>query len=114
MDYHDIKRQLIDKRRELVGRLEKLARDVHHREEPYEADFAEQAIELQNLDVLFELDEESRHELNQINNALNRIENHEYESCAVCGEAIGAPRLQALPYADTCIVCAEKQTRRPH
>lgn len=105
---HDMTRQELQRRRrEIMSRLSALKGDIQRSEGPLPADFEEQAIELENLDVLFELDEVSRHELNQINNALERLQSDDYEYCAACGAEIGAARLQALPTADTCIRCAE-------
>lgn len=106
MNHRAIRGRLLARRGELLARLGQLSREVHHREAPLAADFAEQAVELENLDVLFELDESSRHELRQINNALQRLDSGSYEHCVVCGEPIGAARLRALPFADTCIRCA--------
>ena len=106
MNHQLIGERLRVRRGELLARLQKLHPQVHHRPEPFPADFDEQAIELENLDVLFELDEASRHELQQINNALERLQSGNYESCAVCGKPIGTPRLKSLPYTDTCIDCA--------
>jgi DnaK suppressor protein len=106
MDHQQIQRQLLHRRQELLGRLHQLSADVHHRDTPLDADLGEQALELENLDVLFELDESSRRELSQINNALLRLDNHEYEFCAKCGDQIGESRLEVLPFVDTCIRCA--------
>lgn len=106
MNYEQIRTQLQQRRQQLIGKLAQLKGDIGHRETPLNADSEEQALELENLDVLFELDEASRRELYQINNALERLDNHEYESCVVCGQRIGAARLRALPYTDTCIDCA--------
>jgi DnaK suppressor protein len=108
MNYEAISQQLQQRRSELMQRLHALKKDLHRSEGPLPADFEEQAIELENLDVLFELDEASRHELNQINNALERLQTAQYEFCAVCGEAIGAPRLAAVPTTDTCIRCTQQ------
>ena len=106
MNQQQIGEQLRLRRGELLARLQKLHPHVHHREQPLPADFSEQAIELENLDVLFELDGASRHELQQINNALERLHSGNYERCAVCGQPIGNARLHSLPYAETCISCA--------
>ncbi len=109
MNHQTIKTQLQTRRGELLARLQKLHPHVHHREEPFPADFSEQAIELENLDVLFQLDEASRHELQQINNALERLQQGNYEHCVVCGKPIGPARLRTLPYADTCVDCAQQR-----
>ncbi len=106
MNQQQVRERLLHKRGELLERLQKLGGSVQHREFPLDPDLGEQAIELENLDVLFRLDEASRHELNQVNNALQRMEHCEYEFCILCGEPIGEERLQALPYTDVCRNCA--------
>lgn len=108
MNQQQIGERLRVRRGELLARLQKLHPQVHHREEPLPADFGEQALELENLDVLFELDETSRHELQQINNALERLQSGNYQNCAICGNTIGKQRLQLVPYADTCMECARE------
>ncbi|TDT61830.1 TraR/DksA C4-type zinc finger protein [Fonticella tunisiensis] len=47
--------------------------------------------------------------LEQINNALNRIESGKYGICELCGREISEERLNFLPYATTCIECEEKK-----
>lgn len=107
MDIKAIEQSLKQKRDELLHRAERLHRDVHNRDEPVEKDFAEQAVELENLEVLLELDRETRLELRNVLEALARIDDDEYGSCQVCGDDIGEARLTALPYAQTCIRCAD-------
>ena len=109
MEYSDIYKTLLTKQQQLLGRVNQLNSSVHRREEPYSADFAEQAVELENLDVLFELDKESRAELARINRALMRIKNNEYDECARSGNTIRKKRLEALPTTDLCILCAEAE-----
>ena len=107
MDYEQIHVQLATRRDELLRRVTKLKREVHNRDEPYSADFAEQAVELENLDVLFELDREGREELARVNKAIMRLENDEYDICMGCNNEISRERLEAIPYTDLCIHCAE-------
>ncbi|HZQ06509.1 MAG TPA: TraR/DksA C4-type zinc finger protein [Anaerolineae bacterium] len=44
--------------------------------------------------------------LEQIEAAIHRIEQGVYGMCERCGQAINPERLQALPYATTCLGCA--------
>jgi RNA polymerase-binding transcription factor DksA len=111
MDYQNIEKVLQSKKNELLSRVNKIDKDIHHRDEPVAADFAEQTTELENLEVLFALDKEGREELNQVNNALMRLENNEYELCSDCGNTIAEARLEAIPFTDQCIICAEKSER---
>lgn len=106
METANIHSLLLQRRDELLRRVSQLKKDVHQRTEPFPADFAEQAVELENLDVLFELDAEGRQQLARINRALTRLENDEYDTCSQCGNTIAPARLQAIPDADTCIDCA--------
>ncbi len=106
MNQQQIRERLLHKRGEILDRLQRLGGSVGHRELPLDPNLSEQAIELENLDVLFRLDEASRHELHQVNNALARMQNCEYEFCTLCGEPIGEERLKALPYTDVCRNCA--------
>jgi len=57
--------------------------------------------------VLAALDGETQHTVKLIDAALARIENGTYGICAKCGMKIPEARLKALPYATTCIDCAE-------
>lgn len=107
MDIKAIEQALKEKRDELLNRADRLHKHVHNRDEPYEKDFAEQAVELENLEVLLELDRETRLELKNVLEALARIEDDEYGVCQTCGEDINEQRLKALPYVQTCIRCAD-------
>ena len=50
--------------------------------------------------------------LEQIEHALERIEEGTYGACESCGNAIGKMRLQAFPRATLCLTCKQKQERR--
>lgn len=106
MNQQQIRERLLHRRDEILERLQKLDGSVQHRAFPLDPDLSEQAIELENLDVLFRLDEASRRELSQVNNALQRMEQSQYEFCTLCGKPIGEQRQQALPYTDVCRDCA--------
>jgi RNA polymerase-binding protein DksA len=107
MDKEAIREQLLAKKNELLRRVTKIDADLNHREEPVSADFAEQAVELENLEVLFALDQEGKEELFNVNNALARLDSGEYDTCQNCGNDINPERLKALPYTSLCIKCAE-------
>lgn len=98
-----IRAELLGKRREILQRIARVGGDIGAGK-PADAD--DRAIELENLDVLFEIDAASRLELGSINRALERIDEGSYGRCTRCGRSIEAARLQALPYAETCMACA--------
>jgi DnaK suppressor protein len=49
--------------------------------------------------------------LNQVQAALARIESGTYGICQNCGQRIPPERLEALPYATTCLKCASASSR---
>ena len=105
-DYQHIRENLLARRAELLIRLEQITSDVRHEEEPLSADFAEQATERENDEVMDALGSQARQELSLISGALRRIEADEFGECTECGELIADQRLEALPFAETCIDCA--------
>ncbi len=104
MPINEILSALKDKKAQLITRIDAIERDF---KKGRSADFAEQTTESENDEVLDEIHHEAKAELGQINEALVRIENDEYGVCAKCTEVIAIERLKALPYANTCISCAE-------
>lgn len=104
-----IRQHLLDKREELLSRVEGFEKDRRHGNEPVSPDFAEQATEREGDDVLDALSDAARRELRLIQRALERIDEGSYNECSICGEEIPLKRLEALPYSDRCVSCAEKQ-----
>lgn len=109
MNLKSIREQLEQRLREYEARAEKTQRDASHRDAPVSADFAEQAVDRSNDDVLRAISDESSHEAAQIRQALLRIEEGSYGECTGCGADIGEQRLLAIPYATLCIRCAAAQ-----
>lgn len=104
-------RELLESQRtELMERQERVSRHTRHREDPLPADFAEQAVELENGETLVALDQGMERELKKIEHALARIEQGEYGRCELCGEDIGEARLKVVPVSVLCIDCANQQT----
>ena len=104
----NLKKQLLDEQIRLQNLLSKTR--VHlHRDEPLSADFAEQAVETENDQVVEALDQEAQIELSQVNKALMRMEQGTYGACVVCGEDINIKRLQAIAYTPFCIACASQK-----
>ncbi|MDK2779107.1 MAG: TraR/DksA family transcriptional regulator [Pseudomonadota bacterium] len=106
MDLSLIRQQLTERRAALEARASKTTRDASHRDEPLSADFAEQAVERENDDVLREIASEAQHEIDLINRALKRIDAGIYGECSRCGATIAEQRLLAVPYTTLCVNCA--------
>jgi len=71
------------------------------------ADWAEQAGERENDEVLNALESEAKVEIQQLSNAIIRLESGDYGICQTCGENIAKQRLQVQPSAIKCITCAD-------
>lgn len=107
--YEQLEQQLLQRRAELIERIQRITHKIQHVDGPISQDFAEQATERENEDVLGALSEASHQELSQINRTLARLEEGEYGMCATCGESIPEARLAILPNSEYCVSCAEKQ-----
>ena len=95
--------------RQLTARLAELGGNIAVIEKalraPLDADFAEQAAELESQDALGGIEASHREEARAIEAALQRIAEGNYGLCSRCGREIPEKRLEALPTATTCVVC---------
>ena len=107
VDYAVFETRLHELRDELTSRINAIDKDVRHREEPVEKDFAEQVTQGENVEVLRALDNEAKAVVQQIDNALLGIKEGTYGVCKSCGNPIAEKRLEAVPYVTLCIKCAE-------
>jgi DnaK suppressor protein len=69
-------------------------------------DWVERATESENDDVLEELGDQARAEVERIRHALRRIEDGHGETCESCQRLIDGVRLEALPSTVVCVGCA--------
>tara|TARA_B100000609_G_C17220025_1_gene439378 strand:- start:914 stop:1261 length:348 start_codon:yes stop_codon:yes gene_type:complete len=92
----------------LRGRMNKITDDLRQEKGALSPDFAEQAVELENSEVLEHLDGSGRREADEIVAALNRMDEGEYGICVECGDGIKEGRLKAVPAASMCISCANE------
>ncbi len=74
-------------------------------------DNADAAIDTANDEITSQLAELESRELEQIEHALQRIEQGTYGRCEFCGSKIAEARLNALPYTNTCIDCQRENER---
>jgi DnaK suppressor protein len=57
------------------------------------------------------LGDRERGKLEEIEGALERIEDNSYDICEECGEPIGENRLRALPFTRVCVDCKSRSER---
>ncbi len=102
-EYEAIRQLLLQRRLELEQRIKSIKDDMGTR---LDHDFAEQAVELENGEVLDALGLGAQEEITLINRALIRMDEGHYGECEDCGEPIAPKRLKARPYSTRCVNCA--------
>ena len=101
-----LKQKLMAMKDDAAGRISAIDRDIRH--EGMTADWAEQATERENDEVLESLGNSAEQELIMIKSALKRIDAGDYFQCSLCGEDIPLERLELLPFSPHCVSCADK------
>ena len=102
----DVRARLLETQKTLHDRFKRIKNDRRKVDGPLAADWQEQAVDLENAEVLDHLDVGARKELEEIAAALARLDAGTYGECMECGDTIPAGRLKALPYATLCVSCA--------
>ena len=106
MDLDRVKADLIALQDSILQRRSKIAGHIDNRDEPLPADFSEQAVELENDEVMVGLSGELDVMLKDVNDALQRLNDGTYGTCTQCGKQVQSDRLAALPSTRFCIRCA--------
>jgi RNA polymerase-binding transcription factor DksA len=108
MEFAETKKTLFEMLEELNERLAKITAEIRHTDTPLEHDFAEQATQAENDEVIDYLGNATVNEIEMIKKAIARIDRGEYGLCEACGEPINPERLKVLPYSTLCIKCANQ------
>lgn len=102
-DFKELRDQLAAKLESLVrrsGGIETQLRD------PGEQDWEENAIRRENDEALVAIGDATDEEIREIRIALKRIDDGSYGTCTQCHKSIPKARLEALPWATSCVHCA--------
>ena len=102
----DVRRDLNWTREQLLQRLNRIRDDAGHRLQPLSADAGDRAQETQNDEVLDRLEWSTLALVNQYQRAIVRIDRGLYGVCEECDYPIEDERLEAVPQATLCSVCA--------
>ena len=102
----DIRRDLNWTREQLMQKLNRIRDDAGHRLQPLSADASDRAQEIQNDEVLERLERSTLSLVNQYQHAIARIDQGLYGLCEECDYPIEEARLEAVPQATLCSVCA--------
>ena len=118
IDY--FKDKLMEKREEVLERIDQLREttmDSNYRESNgdhsgYSFHMADQGTDAMEREKAFLFLSREEKFLQQIHQALQRIELNEYGICRVCGDEIDAKRLEIVPTTRICVPCKTKESRR--
>jgi RNA polymerase-binding protein DksA len=80
-------------------------------EMPFEEEYAASGTTTFERERDLSLSENVKDILQRVNEALDRIESGNFGVCEICGGSIPEERLQALPYANLCITCKQKEEK---
>lgn len=105
-DQNSTRAGLQQRKQELQRRVEELRGDLMRTTTPLEQDFAEQAVQRENDEVLSQLETSARAEIARIDRALAKVAQGTYGVCEACGGEIDPARLAVLPDASRCVRCA--------
>ena len=103
VDLDKAKQRLLDLKQEYQTRVYKIQHDMQNPDTDMTQDWDDQAVINEQNDVCKNLLVEAQQNLELVNNALLRIENGTYGICTVSGEEIEPARLEAVPFATTCM-----------
>lgn len=103
MTIADRKAQIETRIAELTAQMQNISDDL---DQPLPAHLEDQAIDLEDDEVLERLGRANQLELRLLNDALKRIADGSYGTCAKCGDDISQARLEAVPHAMVCRNCA--------
>ena len=108
---------LWEKRNELLGNVSYMENDVLREGK---SDLSHVPIHMADLgtdsyeqEFTLDLMDSERKLINEIDNALARIDNGTYGICELDGQPIPKKRLEAIPWALYCISCASSSEKKP-
>ena len=108
MNRDAIREELRSRIREVLARGTKIEGDLRREQNPLGGDWDDNAILLENDQVLEALDADNRARVAQLRAALARLEDGSYGRCVHCKGRIAKARLEAMPEVTICIDCARE------
>ena len=109
----NMKAKLLEQKKTLLDSLADQSEDMKSLVKTVESgDEADVAADVIDRQLLTSIGTQDAIRLQQIENALDRINQDKYGRCIKCGKEIPEERLEVLPYALMCIQCASAEERR--
>ncbi len=110
-EWGPIRRTLLEKRGVILNAMKRIRSIEISTDVGDEADKAGLSLE---KELLFELSDNERNQLDQIEGALRKMDKGAYGRCEHCSEPIDHKRVRALPFARYCMECQSRTERTPH
>lgn len=113
--HKQLRRSLEAERDRLIAEIEEYEREDQETlsdvsgENNYRDHMADQGSATFARELDMTLEEQARESLAQIERALGRMDDGTYGTCARCGAAIPPERLEAMPEAELCVACKERE-----
>ncbi len=114
------KEMLLEKRKEVLERIERLRevalesnyKDSYGDHSGYAYHMADQGTDAMEREKAFLFLSREEKYLQQINQALQRIDLNEYGICRVCGKEIDEKRLEIVPTTRICVPCKLAESKK--
>jgi DnaK suppressor protein len=105
------RRLLVEKKNSLLSELAKTKNAEEETTEESTQDIADKAVSSYTREFLYSLNDTERTTIQQIDQALARIEEGTYGFCLNCGNAMNEKRLTAIPWSRHCVECQELEEK---
>ncbi len=106
LDY--FKKKLQVKREELLRTIARTEQEGRSADDDPTVDLADKAANSYTKEFLFGQTDTDRVTLQQVDEALRRIDQETFGECLICHEEMQQKRLEAVPWARHCRACQEK------
>jgi DnaK suppressor protein len=110
-DLSIIKKQLIKNKAEFLNKINAVKRNIDDKGHGEVGDEIDAAVSNNDKEIFFGLTETVKITMDEINEALGKIEKGIYGKCECCGKEIDIKRLKSIPWSRYCIQCQEEAER---
>jgi DnaK suppressor protein len=109
-DLKEFRRRLLDAREKALSGVDAMRATGFNESEDHEADGGDGTNQTLRLQALGQMGAINR-TIQQIEEALHRIDDGTYGVCTACGHLIRKPRLMNQPFVLTCMECQSEMER---
>lgn len=119
-ELNEFKELLLKKKAALAKGIEHIANDALKTSQrdaagdlsAYSLHMADMATDNYDREFSLGLADNEQKILNRINTAIDKIDEKTFGLCELCNKKISKARLKAVPYAELCVPCQEKQEKK--